>query len=200
MADDDDVRATPGPEEIFSPTGPRRSSFTPAPDDAESREAAANLFNDDAIAAALSAELARVASGPIPIQRPPVTEPAAAAEPAAPVAEPAAPVAEPAAPAEEQLATPAEQSVAEVVPESESVPEAVPEATPEAEPAPAATIPPPAQPGPPDWATPLFGQPQPTEQEEPVQAPAANSDPFAPSAPSFAPSNGPFPPPGDSPP
>jgi purine-cytosine permease-like protein len=200
MADDDDVRATPGPEEIFSPTGPRRSSFTPAPDDAESREAAANLFNDDAIAAALSAELARVASGPIPIQRPPVTEPAAAAEPAAPVAEPAAPVAEPAAPAEEQLATPAEQSVAEVVPESESVPEAVPEATPEAEPAPAATIPPPAQPGPPDWATPLFGQPQPTEQEEPVQAPAPNSDPFAPSAPSFAPSNGPFPPPGDSPP
>ena len=160
--DDDEVRGTPGPEELLGPTGPRRSSFTPAPNDAESLEAAANLFNDDAIAAALSAELARVASGPIPIQQPPVEQP----EPA-----------------------------------SEAVPQPAAEPEPERAPEPVASAPAsPVQPGPPDWATPLFGQPQPTEQAEPMQPPPPSSDPFAPSAPSFAPSNGPFPPPGDSPP
>jgi len=78
--------------------------------------------------------------------------------------------------------------------------------------------------GPPDWATPLFSEPAATTapqesvrseaaQSEQVQSeqvpdePLQNkplgsepaqtpSDPFAPSAPSFAPSNGPFPPPG----
>ena len=75
MADDDDVRGAPGPEELLSPTGPRRSSFTPASTDAESLQAASNLFDDDAIAEALSAELARVASGPIPIQQPAAVPP-----------------------------------------------------------------------------------------------------------------------------
>jgi purine-cytosine permease-like protein len=69
MADDDEVRGAPGVGDIFGPTGPRRSSFTPAPTDAESLEAVANVFDDDEIAAAMSAEFARVASGPIPIQR-----------------------------------------------------------------------------------------------------------------------------------
>src|ERR1700754_96076 len=77
--DDDDVRGEPGPDDLLGPPGPRRSNFTPAPTDAESLEAANNLFNDDAIAAALAAELARVASGPIPIQKP--AEPAAAPPP-----------------------------------------------------------------------------------------------------------------------
>ena len=70
MADEDDVRGTVGPEELFAPSGPRRSNFTPPTNDAETLEAAANVFNDDAIAAALAAELAKVASGPIPILRP----------------------------------------------------------------------------------------------------------------------------------
>src|ERR1700712_3237692 len=97
MADDDDVRGAPGPEELLAPTGPRRSSFTPAPNDAETLQAAANLFDDDAIAEALSAELARVASGPIPIQKPAVQVPEPKPEPVAePVAE-AELVAEPAA-------------------------------------------------------------------------------------------------------
>jgi purine-cytosine permease-like protein len=177
MADDDDVRGAPGPEELFAPTGPRRSSFTPAPNDAESLEAAANLFDDDEIAAALSAELARVASGPIAIHRPPVEPEPAAAEPAGePTAEVPPP---PVAPA--------------------PVPDVAPAAAPEpvAAPTPVADLPPaPAAPqGPPDWATPLFSEQAAAAPSEPAQPP---SDPFAPSAPSFAPSNGPFPPPGPS--
>ena len=173
MADDDDVRGAPGPEELFAPTGPRRSSFTPAPNDAESLEAAANVFNDDEIAAALAAELARVASGPITIQRPPELQ---APEVAEPVAE-----------------TPAEAP--EVEPEPVAEPEPVP--APAAAVPSAPTVPPAASvpQGPPDWATPLFSEPAAAAPVEPVQPP---SDPFAPSAPSFAPSSGPFPPPGPS--
>ncbi|MDQ1573815.1 MAG: nucleobase:cation symporter, family [Actinomycetota bacterium] len=89
MADDDDARGTVGPDEIFSPSGPRRSNFTPPTNDAESLEAAANLFNDDAIAAALAAELAKVASGPIPIVPP------ADPGPQAPLSFPSAPSPEP---------------------------------------------------------------------------------------------------------
>ncbi len=194
MADDDDVRGAPGPEEIFAPTGPRRSSFTPAPDDPETREAAANLFNDDAIAAALSAELARVASGPIPIQRPPVEQPEPVEDAVVAVEPPTVAAPEP------QVPEVVPGVVPEVAPEQTAVTE--PELDPE--PTSAGETPPPAQPGPPAWAASLFGQPQPEPvQSEPVQPPVAADpfapgDPFAPSAPSFAPSSGPFPPPGDS--
>lgn len=67
MADDDDAQETAGPGEILSPSGPRRASYTPPSNDEQSREAAASVFNDDAIAEAMAAELAKVASGPIPI-------------------------------------------------------------------------------------------------------------------------------------
>jgi purine-cytosine permease-like protein len=192
MADDNDVRGAPGPEELFAPTGPRRSSFTPAPNDAESLEAASHVFNDDEIAAALSAELARVASGPIAIQRPPVTpapqvEESIAETPVEPVTPPAV--------APEAAPSPA--------------PEPTPEPAPDAPSPPAPSAPPAAATpqGPPDWATPLFSEPteptEPTESSEPTESAAPEpvlppSDPFAPSAPSFAPSNGPFPPPGPS--
>src|ERR1700753_2938634 len=91
--DDEDALGAPGSDDLFGPPGPRRSNFTPAPTDAESLEAANNLFNDDAIAAALAAELARVASGRPPIQKPP-------APPAAPpvVASAEVPAPAPAAP------------------------------------------------------------------------------------------------------
>ncbi len=99
MADDDDTRDAVGADELFAPSGPRRSNFTPPTNDAETLEAANNLFNDDAIAAALAAELAKVASGPIPIIRPQAVPGPTPAEPevAAPPDEPAAP--EPVAPA-----------------------------------------------------------------------------------------------------
>jgi purine-cytosine permease-like protein len=67
MVDDDDARANLSPEELLAPPGPRRSSYTPPANDAASLEAAASVFNDDAIAAAMAAELAKIASGPIPI-------------------------------------------------------------------------------------------------------------------------------------
>src|SRR5580700_7793683 len=104
MADDDDARGAPGVGDIFAPTGPRRSSFTPAPTDAESLEAAASVFDDDEIAAAMAAELSRVASGPIPIQRAVGTQPEwpledfDEPETAAPITAPAPVAAQPAAP------------------------------------------------------------------------------------------------------
>ncbi|HEY4269910.1 MAG TPA: hypothetical protein VGM94_17135, partial [Galbitalea sp.] len=88
MADDDDTSDAVGPDELFSPSGPRRSNFTPPTNDAETLEAANNLFNDDAIAAALAAELAKVASGPIPIIRPQAIPTPEASVPEAPLAEP----------------------------------------------------------------------------------------------------------------
>jgi purine-cytosine permease-like protein len=179
MADDDDVRGAPGPEELFAPTGPRRSSFTPAPNDAESLEAAANVFNDDEIAAALSAELARVASGPIPVQRPP--------------AEPTPEVTEPVSEAPTEVATsPGDSPTAESFPAPASAAPVPAVAEP---PAPAAASAPTLAQEPPDWATPLFSEPTVPAAAEQAEPP---SDPFAPSAPSFAPSNGPFPPPGPS--
>jgi purine-cytosine permease-like protein len=221
MADDEDVRGAPGAEDLLAPSGPRRSSFTPAPNDAESLEAAANVFNDDAIAAALSAELARVASGPIPVQRPVVSEttapvvpePTAPAVPATAAAVDPEPPSKPTAdsrPAPEWRSAPAPSAAdltaadpAVTVPEAsepefkyEPGPEPE-EPEPESQPSPAPVARPAAAPqGPPDWATPLFGQPAVSENQQA----APTSDPFAPSAPSFAPSNGPFPPPGDLPP
>jgi purine-cytosine permease-like protein len=213
MADDDDVRGAPGPEELLSPTGPRRSSFTPAPNDAESLQAAANLFDDDAIAAALSAELARVASGPIPIQRPAVSvpepAPTAEVEQEAPVALAStettpvvpAPVVEETVTQEPVTQEPVTQEPVTQEPAEPEPFEQVAETGVSASPEPTVAVTPPAvaPQGPPDWATPLFGQPTVSDQSEAVQSPTT-SDPFAPSSPSFAPSSGPFPPPGDSPP
>lgn len=180
MADDeDDAGGRPTPEELLAPAGPRRSNFTPAPTDADSLEAANNVFNDDAIAAALAAELARVASGPIPIQQGP-------AEPAAPAAPPAG-------------APPNPEPEASDLPDPvSSVPPATPE--PEAAAAPAAPAATPQEPlGPPDWASPLFGQPVAPARTEPTPAEMLD-DPFAPNAPSFAPATGSFPPPTAFPP
>jgi purine-cytosine permease-like protein len=214
MADDDeDVRDGPVPEDLLGPTGPRRSNFTPAPTDVDSLEAANNVFNDDAIAAALAAELARVASTPIPVPKP-----ASPPEPVVPEPSPEPPIPEPSAEwtapepvsasPEPVVSTPdvstpvpvAEQPVGpapgpERAPEPE--PEPQPEPQPQSEPEPPIrpSTPPVAPPGPPDWASSLFGQPTPTVRDEsaaPVQ------DPFAPSAPPFAPSSGPFPPPSEA--
>ncbi|HEX4442103.1 MAG TPA: cytosine permease [Galbitalea sp.] len=218
MADDDgDVRGEPGPDDLLGPPGPRRSNFTPPPTDAESLEAANNLFNDDAIAAALAAELARVASGPIPIQKP--AQPAAAVPPPVVLAPPQTPATPPSSfapqsasssfsppPVSSEPATPVASPPAAVVP-SESASQippapapatpAAPEAAPAADPEPAVRpVSPPAAPsGPPDWASSLFGQPTPTVRDETA---APIQDPFAPSAPPFAPSNGPFPPPSEA--
>jgi purine-cytosine permease-like protein len=199
--DDDDVRAAPGPDELFAPSGPRRSNFTPAPTDADSLEAANNVFNDDAIAAALAAELARVASGPIPIQTPPAV-PTASPVLSETVASEPVPV-EAAPEVEVPLAAEAAQEapVAEVAAGSAAQPEVAESVEPSepvelSEPVSAAPPTPTAPLGPPDWATPLFGQPTPPPRDESA---ISLDDPFAPNAPSFAPSTGSFPPPTDVP-
>jgi hypothetical protein len=81
MADyDDDVRGETDAGGPFAPVGPRRSNFTPAPADSVSLEAAAKIFNDDAIAAALAADLARVIGGPSPSTMPIAANPPESAQ------------------------------------------------------------------------------------------------------------------------
>jgi hypothetical protein len=103
MDHDDDPRDLVGPEELLTPPGPRRASYTPPAGDAQSLEAAANIFNDDMIAAAMAAELAKLSSGRPPVISVPVPEPVAetpASTPPAPeVATPEAVVPEPLVPA-----------------------------------------------------------------------------------------------------
>jgi purine-cytosine permease-like protein len=185
---DDDALGSVGPEEIFAPSGPRRSNFTPPVNDADAREAASNLFNDDAIAAAMAAELAKVASGPIPIIRPsedPAPVPQAVQQPVEPEAQAEQPVAEqpgadePAvsqAPADQpptgtsfQLPPPAgEQPNTQFAPPAFDAPSFDPTSPPAA----------------PRYEPPLFGSPAPA-------APAPDFTPAPPAAPvsDFAPSS-----------
>jgi purine-cytosine permease-like protein len=149
MVDDDDARVNMSPEELLAPPGPRRSSYTPPANDAASLEAAANVFNDDAIAAAMAAELAKIASGPIPIV------PAAYRMPApTPVTPPSAP--SPAEPVQPVVDTPLTEPVAPVTPAA--VAESTAFEAPESETpipsylgAPAPTVPPADAPPPPGY-------------------------------------------------
>jgi purine-cytosine permease-like protein len=163
MADDDDKRDAVGPDELFAPSGPRRSNFTPPTNDAETLEAANNLFNDDAIAAALAAELAKVASGPIPIIRPQAVP---APQPAPPVSSEAEREPEP-QPAPEPELEP--QAVGEPEPQPGVAPEPV--SVQPAEPAPVAAEP--------EVTEPEATEPEPvgwTSAAEPAQAAAASEE------------------------
>jgi purine-cytosine permease-like protein len=63
MADDDALEGEP--EEPLDTPGPRRSTFTPPEPSADAVEAASNIFDDDDIAAAMSAEFERNTTGAI---------------------------------------------------------------------------------------------------------------------------------------
>lgn len=199
MADDDgDDQGELGPEELFAPTGARRSNFTPPKNDAETLEAAASVFNDDAIAAALSAELAKVASGPISVIRPEaIVTPQRFDLPAEPVAPAAAPppvpsVAEAApapvpVPAVEPVPAPAAEPVFEAAPPPAPTP--APVAPPVAEPVkppepafswtPASEFVPTSVPAPPAYPTqPAPAEPQQQAPEPWPPAPEASAAPI----------------------
>ena len=201
MADEDDARGNVGPDEFFAPSGPRRSSYTPPSNDPESLEAAASVFDDDDIAAAMAAELAKVASGPIPIVRPNTgaqSEPSEPSEPVVPVepeisVEPDVPVAEvePVIPVTDDFAPePASVSEPSFTPAPDFAAEQAFAAEPGFEPqtvtadaadevpppyigAPAPTVPPAYAPPPPGYeSTDAYFPPAPPEPVHPAETPA----------------------------